>query len=132
MDYYPNIDAVEDVCRSIFPRIRDEFPAACFQIVGSNPSRRVLSLTSIAGVAVVGAVPDVRPYLRKAAVSVAPLRIARGIQNKVLESMAMRVPVVSSSAAFDGIDAIDNEHLLVYDSPQGFASKVLSLLRDRD
>jgi len=130
MDYYPNVDAVTYFCRSILPLVQKELPETQFLIVGSNPNGRVRSLASMPGVVVTGAVPDVRPYLKKAALSVAPLRIACGIQNKVLESMAMGVPVVASSGASDGIDAAENEHLLVDDSPEGFASKVISLLKD--
>ncbi|MBZ5496002.1 MAG: TIGR03087 family PEP-CTERM/XrtA system glycosyltransferase [Acidobacteriia bacterium] len=130
MDYYPNVDAVEYFCNAILPLIRRELPDVRLQIVGNSPNRRVRNLARIPGVEITGPVPDVRPYLIKAAVSIAPLRIACGIQNKVLESMAMRVPVVASSGAFDGITAVENEDLLVDDSPEGFASKVVALLND--
>jgi len=130
MDYYPNIQAAQHFCAEIFPFIRREIPDARFTIVGSNPNRRVQTLGKLPGVSVTGSVGDVRPYLQNAAVSVAPLRIAFGIQNKVLESMAMRVPVVASPGAFEGIDAVAGEHLLVGDSPMSFAEHVLSLMRD--
>src|SRR6185369_9044649 len=82
-------------------------------------------------VTVTGTVPDVRPHLGMAAVSVAPLRIARGTQNKILESMAMAVPVVSSKLAARGIDAVPGEHLLTADRPRDYADAVLRLLCDR-
>jgi sugar transferase (PEP-CTERM/EpsH1 system associated) len=130
MDYYPNVDAVGYFCHDILPMIQQEVPTARFTIVGRNPSRRVRQLAQLPGVSVTGEVPDVRPYLQSAAVSVAPLRVARGMQNKVLESMAMQVPVVASSRAFEGLDAVAGEHLLVADTPQGFAAHVVALLRE--
>lgn len=130
MDYFPNVDGITYLCREVLPLIRREIPEVKLAIVGSNPTRRIRRLSAIPGVTVTGGVPDVRPYLQPAAVSVVPLRIAVGIQNKVLESMAMRVPVVASSQAFDGVDAVEGEHLLVDDTAQGFATKVLSLMRD--
>ncbi|PYV44922.1 MAG: TIGR03087 family PEP-CTERM/XrtA system glycosyltransferase [Acidobacteria bacterium] len=130
MNYYPNIDAVSYFCRHVLPRIQREIPEAQLVILGSNPVRRVRNLTRLPGVTVTGAVPDVRPYLQRAAVSVVPLRVASGIQNKVLESMAMKVPVVASSPAFQGVNALEGEHLLVDDSADGFATKVLSLMKN--
>lgn len=130
MDYYPNVDAVEYFCRDILPRIQQAIPQVRFAIIGRDPSRRVRRLARLPGVSVTGEVADVRSYVQSAAVSVAPLRVARGIQNKILEALAMRVPVVASSGAFEGLDAIAGEHLLVEDTPQGFATAVLSLLRD--
>ncbi len=132
MDYYPNIDGVTYFCRDILPRIRREVPDVQFTVVGSNPVRQIRRLAALPGVTVTGKVPDVRPYLQRAAVSVAPVRIARGVQNKVLESLAMRVPVVASTRAFEGIDAVAGEHLLVDDTPEGFARKVVSLLQDTE
>ncbi|HEV8128610.1 MAG TPA: glycosyltransferase, partial [Candidatus Eisenbacteria bacterium] len=105
MDYFPNVDGVRHFCAEIFPRVRAEVPDARFVIVGRNPVRSVRALARLPGVSVTGAVPDVRPYLASAAVSVAPLRVARGIQNKILEAMAMALPVVATSAAFEGVGA---------------------------
>jgi glycosyltransferase involved in cell wall biosynthesis len=89
----------------------------------------VRALARTPGIEVTGAVEDIRPYYAEATVAVAPLRIARGIQNKVLEAMAMAKPVVVTSAALDGIAAIDGEHVLVADSAEEFAGKVISILR---
>ena len=97
MDYPPNVEAVGWFAADILPLIRRTLPAARFHIVGSNPSPEVLKLAQLDGVFVTGRVPDVRPYVAHATAGVAPMRIARGIQNKVLEAMAMARPVVLTS-----------------------------------
>jgi sugar transferase (PEP-CTERM/EpsH1 system associated) len=113
MDYRPNVEAVNYFARRTFPAIRAKHPTALFAIVGRDPTPQVQELAKLKNVIVTGEVPDVRPWLAAAAVVVAPLDIARGIQNKVLEAMAMARPVVASPAAFEGIDAIPGEHLVV-------------------
>jgi sugar transferase (PEP-CTERM/EpsH1 system associated) len=128
MDYLPNIDAVAWFAEEIFPLVRRECPKAVFRIVGARPSPRVLALRTLDGVEVTGAVPDIRPYLRQAAVIVAPLRIARGIQNKVLEGMAAARPVVASPEALDGIAAIIGRDILVGDGAEAFARAVCDVL----
>jgi sugar transferase (PEP-CTERM/EpsH1 system associated) len=105
MDYWPNIDAVRWFAERIFPAVREAVPAAQFTIVGSHPVEAVRTLARQPGVVVTGSVPDVRPWLAHAACAVAPLRIARGVQNKVLEAMAMARPVVASTQAAEGIRA---------------------------
>jgi hypothetical protein len=101
------------------------------KIVGADPPRRIRALGAIPGVTVTGTVSDVRPYLGMAAVSVAPLRIARGTQNKILESMAMAVPVVATELAARGVDAVPGEHLLTAERPRDSADAILRLLGDR-
>jgi len=130
MDYYPNIDGVEYFVDDIFPIIRQQFPKVAFQIVGSNPGRRVRRLASIPGVTVTGHVPDVRPYLCNAGVAVAPLRIARGVQNKILEALAMNIPSVTTPQVARGVEGIDGEHLLVGEGPEMFAKQVVRLFED--
>jgi polysaccharide biosynthesis protein PslH len=132
MDYLPNVDAVQHFCADILPAVRSAVPRARFLIVGLNPAPAVRRLAEIPGVVVTGAVPEVVPYYRQAAVCVAPLRIARGIQNKVLQSMALGVPVVATSAAARGLEARPGEHFLVEDDPARFAERVVALLRDGD
>ncbi|MHB0917649.1 MAG: TIGR03087 family PEP-CTERM/XrtA system glycosyltransferase [Thiobacillus sp.] len=105
MDYWPNVDAVSWFAERIFPAVRAAVPGAQFTIVGSHPTDAVLELARQPGVVVTGSVPDVRPWLAHAACAVAPLRIARGVQNKVLEAMAMARPVVASAQAAEGIRA---------------------------
>jgi len=102
MDYWANVDAVKWFAEDVFPHIIKNNPAVKFYIVGSKPTKEVEVLANNA-VVVTGAVDDVRPYLAHAKLAVAPLRIARGIQNKVLEAMAMGKYVVATSAAMEGI-----------------------------
>jgi sugar transferase (PEP-CTERM/EpsH1 system associated) len=130
MDYFPNIDAVCYFVEDILPLIRAKIPSVRFMIVGSDPSRRVRDLQKTPGVVVTGHVPDVRVYMKDSAVSVAPLRIARGTQNKILESMSMGVPVVASPQAAKGIQATPGRHILVAEHPQHFANTVIELLLD--
>jgi len=130
MNYFPNEQCMIAFCRDTLPVIRVEVPDARLVIVGSNPSRAVRALARQQGVSVTGAVDDVRPYLHRATVAVAPLELARGTQNKVLEAMAAGVPVVASTLAARGVDAVAGEHLLVAGNPVEFASAVVSILRD--
>ncbi len=104
MDYWQNIDAVCWFANEVYPKIKSDVPEARFVIVGRNPDARVRRLADTKGVTVTGAVLDVRPYLKHAHVAVAPLRVARGVQNKILEAMAMAKPVVATTPAFSGID----------------------------
>lgn len=130
MDYFPNQQGVLDFCTEVLPRIQARRPTARFTVVGANPSPAIRRLGERAGVTVTGTVPDVRPYVRRAALAVAPLKIARGTQNKILESLAMGVPVVASDLAARGIDAVPGEHLLTAATPEAFAARVLELLED--
>ena len=132
MDYRPNIEAVSDFARKAMPSIRDAHPETTFAIVGRNPTPAVVELSALPGVQVTGAVDDVRTWLAAADVVVAPLRIARGIQNKVLEAMAMAKTVVASTAAAEGIDSVDGEHLLVATNVADEGAKVSALLADSE
>jgi polysaccharide biosynthesis protein PslH len=128
MDYFPNIDAVMYFCSEIFPLVRKKRPGVRFHIVGSRPVREVRALGRHANVKVTGWVPDVRPYLTAASISVAPFRIARGLQNKILEAMASGIPVVSTSRAVQGIKASETDGLRIADEPSVFAEQILRLL----
>lgn len=125
MDYPPNADAVRWFAHDIFPAVQQAAPSAQFHIVGANPTREVEQLSALPGVFVTGRVPDVRPYLAHATAAAAPMRIARGIQNKVLEAMAMARPVVVTSGALEGIAATPGEHVLLADTPPDFAAACL-------
>lgn len=103
MDYHANVDAVRWFAHEVFPAVRRQTPECVFAIVGSNPAAEVRALAALEGVIVTGRVPDVRPYLAHARTVVAPLRIARGVQNKVLEALAMARPVVATENALQGI-----------------------------
>ena len=129
MDYWPNIDAVSWFADRIFPAVRDAVPGAQFTIVGSRPAEAVQVLARQPGVVVTGSVPDVRPYLAHAACAVAPLRIARGVQNKVLEAMAMARPVVASAQAAEGIRAEAGRDFILAQDEITFAQAVVNQLR---
>ena len=131
MDYRPNIDAVRWFAADILPLIRQRHRDARFAIVGRAPTEEVLALQKLPGVAVTGEVPDVCPWLAAADAVVAPLLLARGVQNKLLEAMAMARPVVASGAAATGIDAVPGEHFLVADNAAAIAHAVGSLFDDR-
>ena len=131
MDYWPNIDAVIWFVQEVLPLLLATHPQMRFYIVGRSPAAAVRHLAS-ASVTVTGTVADVRPYLRYAAVVAAPLRIARGIQNKVLEAMAMGCAVVISRACAAAVDAREGEHMLSAETPGEFSSAVARLLDDHD
>ncbi|MBZ2206107.1 TIGR03087 family PEP-CTERM/XrtA system glycosyltransferase [Massilia soli] len=132
MDYWPNVDAVQWFAAEVFPQLLTKFPKARFYIVGARPSPAVQALAQNPGVVVTGTVPDVRPYIAHAEVAVAPLRVARGIQNKVLEAMAMARPVVVSPQALEGIQAVPGTDLVLADGAQAFAAAVSELLNQAD
>ena len=125
MDYPPNIDAVGWFAREVLPLV----PEARFVIAGRAPAPEVTALAS-ERVTVTGAVADMRPWLAAADVVAAPLRIARGIQNKVLEAMAMARPVVASPAAFEGIEAEPGRDLVVAEGSEAMAAEIRKLLAD--
>ena len=130
MDYQPNVDAVQWFCSEILPLVQREIADASFVICGSRPVQSVLRLAQLNGVTVTGRVPDTRPYMDAAQVFVAPLRMARGIQNKVLEALAMGLPCVASLAAWRGTVIPSGEGIVATDDPQEFAHLVIRLLRD--
>jgi len=124
MDYWPNIDAAMHFARTIFPAVRARLPQLRFFIVGSNPSPELRALENDGAIVVTGRVPDVRPYMAHAAAIVAPLRIARGVQNKVLEGMAMGKPVIASPEALNGISAAIGTEIIPAASPEEFADSI--------
>jgi sugar transferase (PEP-CTERM/EpsH1 system associated) len=130
MDYWANADAVAWFTRDVLPLVRRDRPDATFWIVGANPAPEVRALAAVPGVTVTGRVPDVRPYLAHAALVAAPLRLARGIQNKVLEAMAMAKIVVATPQAAEGIDATPGRDLLVADGDAALAAATRSALDD--
>lgn len=127
MDYWPNADAVRWFAEAVLPGVKAALPDAAFYIVGSRPTEAVQHLSRISGVTVTGTVPDVRPYLKHAACAVAPLRLARGVQNKVLEAMSMARPVVASPQATQGISAQVGRDLLEAGDEQSFAERVIQV-----
>ncbi|MDH7513988.1 MAG: glycosyltransferase [Clostridiales bacterium] len=129
MNYAPNVDAVMYFAKEVFPHVRARLPEAKFVIVGTSPAKEVLKLARIPGISVTGYVEDPYVYLERATVIVAPLRFAAGIQNKILEAMALRKAVVTTSKGARGITAQDGEHFLVADEPEDIAEKVVQLWR---
>jgi sugar transferase (PEP-CTERM/EpsH1 system associated) len=129
MDYWPNIDAVTWFVADILPALRQHWPQLRFYIVGRSPPPAVQALGA-PDVVVTGTVADVRPYLQHAAVVVAPLRVARGIQNKILEAMAMARPVVASQSCVEAIHAQPETELLAAQSSANFVAQVSALLGD--
>ena len=129
MDYWPNIDAVTWFAKDMLPALRRNRPTLRFYIVGRSPTPAVQALAGPA-VVVTGTVPDVRPYLACASVIVAPLRLARGIQNKVLEAMAMARPVVASQCCLEPIDARPGQDIVGAASAKDFIEAVAYLLDD--
>ena len=130
MDYFANIDGVAYFCKEIFPLVKKAHPDVEFYIVGYRPTTAVRALAGIEGVTVTGSVTDVREYLDKASVCVVPLRIAQGVQNKILEAMASGLPVVATSKVLPGLNAKPDRDLLVADEPADFAKKVIMLLEN--
>ncbi|MGH8218570.1 MAG: TIGR03087 family PEP-CTERM/XrtA system glycosyltransferase [Steroidobacteraceae bacterium] len=128
MDYYPNQQAVIEFCGNVLPRLQSRRPALRFEVVGADPPDVIRQLESRPGVTVTGSVPDVRPYVARAALTVAPLAIARGTQNKILESMAMGVPVVCSSEASRGVDVVAGEQLLAASTANEYVEAIETVL----
>jgi sugar transferase (PEP-CTERM/EpsH1 system associated) len=130
MDYWPNIEGAHWFAWKVFPEVRKAFPQAVFCIAGRNPDESVLGLAKLPGVEVTGTVPDMRTHLSTATLCVVPLRIARGIQNKVLEGMATGKPVVASPGAATGLKAVPGEEIVVAVDEVEMAAAIIELLRD--
>ena len=130
MDYLPNVDAAFGFARDVLPLIRARHPTVRFAIVGRNPTAALTALDGRDGVTVTGGVPEVQSWLARADVVVAPLAIARGVQNKVLEAMAMARPVVASPQAYQGIDAEPGRDLIVAEGSAAQAGAIAGLLDD--
>lgn len=128
MDYGANVDAVCWFVDHVLPRVRETAPGARFTIVGTRPTRRVESLARHSGVVVTGSVPDVRPYLARARLAVAPMRIARGLQNKVLEALAMARPVVMTPQAESGLEPGLDAACDIAETPEAFTAAVVRRL----
>ncbi len=132
MDYWANVDAVLWFCQQVWPQLRALRPDLHFYIVGGNPSAEVLALHGQHQVWVTGRVDDVRPYIREAELVVAPLRIARGIQNKVLEAMALNKKIVASDMAMEGINAPTSAYLAQSDDAAEFLQLCKTMLQQED
>jgi sugar transferase (PEP-CTERM/EpsH1 system associated) len=132
MDYYPNQQCMFEFCANVWPSLCKRRPGLRLAIVGADPAPAVRRLAQLPGVAVTGSVPDVRPWLRRSALTIAPLNIARGTQNKILEAMALGVPVVASELAAKGVDAVPGEHLLTARTAAEYEAAIIRVLDDTD
>ena len=130
--YFPNKDAILYFYSEIFPIIKDAVPNVKFYVVGNRPPRKISNLISGGDVVVTGRVEDVRPYFAKSAVFVCPLRTGSGMQTKILEAMAMGVPVVTTSMGFGAIEAAAGKDIIVADDAMRFAQEVIRLLKDKE
>jgi len=130
LDYRPNVDGLLWFCHAVWPEVMKSRPDARFSIVGRNPTSAIRRLGRVPGVEVAGPVRDVRPFLARASIVVAPLRLARGVQNKVIEALAMGKAVVASPAAVAGLSARAGEHLLVAASESDWREAITRLLND--
>jgi sugar transferase (PEP-CTERM/EpsH1 system associated) len=130
MDYWPNVDAVTWFAHKVMPGLRARLPQAQFYIVGGAPNAQVQALASESGVVITGRVADVQPYLQHGLAAVAPMQIARGIQNKVLEALAMAKPTIVSQEALTGVNAPAGEAVILAADPQGWVEAVLGLAAD--
>lgn len=130
LDYRPNVDAACWFCKEVWPRIHRRLPGAEFWLVGRRPTAAVRRAARRPGVQLIGQVPDVRPYVGRASVAVVPLRLARGVQNKVLEAMAMAKPTVASPPALAALGAQPGAHLIAASTPGEWEEAVVSLLED--
>ncbi len=128
LDYYPNQQAILRFCREVLPCIWQARPQVCLKIVGNQPPATIQALARDRRIEVTGYVPDIRPYLARAAIAIAPLQIAVGIQNKVLEAMAMGTPLVVSSMACHVLNVKNNVQAVIADDPQNVAQSILRLL----
>ncbi|MFN3966973.1 MAG: glycosyltransferase [Endomicrobiia bacterium] len=132
MSFLPNIDAAVYFADKILPIIQKEIPNLKYYIVGPNPDEKIKKLSSENNI-VTGYVEDIRPYIAKSTVNVCPMRIGSGIKNKILEAMAMAKPTVATSIAIEGIpDVTDGENILIADTPEEFAKKVILLIKDEN
>jgi glycosyltransferase involved in cell wall biosynthesis len=129
---YRNSEAAIWFARTVFPLVNKEVPHAEFWIVGSNPNQEIQQLAETPGIHVTGTVPDVRPYYARAAVTVAPYRYGEGTKLKVLEAMASGAPVVSTPIGCQGIEVKDGEHVLIVNSAEEFARKIVYLLGNEE
>lgn len=131
MNYYPNIKAVQYLCHQIVPGLLNSIPNLKVYIVGTDPTPDVLQLAS-ENIVITGYVPDLRPFLARAKIAIAPMFFGSGLQNKLLEAMAMGVPVLTSPLANSSLNAPEDEAICIAQTPESFVEKALKLLIDTD
>ena len=132
LDYHANVDGAAWFCKQVWPSVLEQFPDAVFRLVGSRPNAKAISLGQLPGIELIGEVDDVRPYLHRATVVAVPLRVARGIQNKVLEALAAGKPTIVSPQALEGIGAEPGIHLMRASSDLEWTDQVTHLFQSRE
>jgi sugar transferase (PEP-CTERM/EpsH1 system associated) len=129
MNYYPNIEAARYLCKQIIPGLLNVFPELRVYIVGTDPTLEVQHFAA-PNVVVTGYVPDLRPYLARAKVAIAPMFFGSGLQNKLLEAMAMGIPVLTSPLANSSLNAPEDEAICIAHTPEAFINKAIKLLQN--
>jgi sugar transferase (PEP-CTERM/EpsH1 system associated) len=132
MWYFPNVNATIWFVKNVWPFIKQKIPEAKFKVVGANPLKKIKKLAKIQDIEVTGFVPSLEEHIHKATVAIAPMQAGSGMQFKILEAMACGTPVVATSLALGGIEAKENEHLLIANTPAEFAEKVIYLINNPD
>ena len=133
MDWLPNEDAIQWFTEEILPLVRQQIPQVSLTVVGRNPFPSLIELSKKdQSIVVTGRVPDVRPFMEKAAVYVVPIRIGGGTRLKIYEAMAMELPMVSTTIGAEGLPVADGEEILLRDTPQEFTKAVVKLLKDKN
>jgi glycosyltransferase involved in cell wall biosynthesis len=130
LDYFPNTQAILSFCQNILPRVWRRRPDTRLTIVGNNPPKAVHALSKDKRITVTGYVPDIRPYLGTASIALAPLLVAAGMQNKILEALAMGTPIVTTPHCSRTLGTQNGVHLLVAEETQAFADDIVKLLED--
>ena len=130
LGYFPNVDAAGWLAHEIYPRVRAAVPMAELRLAGARPARAIRTLARLPGVSLSADVPDMAPEIAAATVAVVPMRAGSGLQNKVLEAMAVGTPVVATSGVAAALEVRAGEHLLVADDAETIAAAIVGLLRD--
>jgi glycosyltransferase involved in cell wall biosynthesis len=132
MDVTMNIDAVERFANEVFPKVKQEMPDSEFWVVGKDPMKKVKALGSQQGIKITGTVEDVRPYYEEATLFVAPFRFGGGTKLKILEAMAMGIPIISTDVGCQGIEVVNGEHVIIENNLNNFAPKIMHLLNCKE
>ena len=131
MDYKPNIDSVLWFTENVWPRIKKKYPESRFIIAGMNPVSGILALAKIKGIEVTGFVDDILPYYHQSDFFIAPLRVARGVQIKILQAFSCGLPVIATSMGAEGIDYTDGKNILIADTPDTFFDSIEMLIKNK-
>lgn len=132
MNWYPNIDAIESFCKEAYSILKEKIPDIKFYVVGRDPNRTIQKLDKYNDIFVTGEVPDVRPFISNSDICIVPLRIGGGTRLKILEYFAMEKPVISTSIGAEGIDVINEKHLIIEDNVSKFPDRIVELLNDSE